>query len=497
MANLAPTSPVFSSKSFVVALQSSPFVAPPLPSPLRRLNGLPSLVLSKPHLNTLSVRESRLSRHHAKPVRVFEEEAASEGCESSGSSSTLRSAGDASTSFSRLSSMSSQNSELPFFSTSIPQKKLRNAVLRAVAMAQQKGRVGRVGKFRREGNVSLASFGIKMKKNRKGQEIDVTKSLSKMLPFVVAMTAAAALTKPASFAWVSKDYYAPALGGIMLSIGIQLSVSDFALVVKRPVPVILGYAVQYLIKPLLGFLTVKLFNVPAAFAAGLVLTSCVAGAQLSSYASFLSEGDVALSIVLTSLTTITSVAVTPLLTRILIGSVVPVDVVAMASSILQVVIGPVFLGLALNTYAKSLVDRVRNFMPLVAMVCTSLCIGSPLALNRDMIVSTQGLQLLAPIVAFHIGAFAVGYWICQVSSWRQEEKASRTISLCSGMQSSTLAMLLASQFLGMSHAVPPACSVVVMALMGLSVGSFWGKGLRIKNLVPGLGPSRDEQFKSS
>lgn len=104
----------------------------------------------------------------------------------------------------------------------------------------------------------------------------------------------------------------------------------------RPVPVVLGYGVQYLIKPLLGFLTVKLFNVPAAFAAGLILTSCVAGAQLSSYASFLSEGDVALSIVLTSLTTITSVAVTPLLTRILIGSVVPVDVVAMASSILQV-----------------------------------------------------------------------------------------------------------------------------------------------------------------
>ncbi|OAE33268.1 hypothetical protein AXG93_1200s1300 [Marchantia polymorpha subsp. ruderalis] len=491
---MAPTSAVLSSTSFVVVapMQSSPFVA--LPTPLRRLNGLPSLVLSTRHLHRLSEGETRLPRHRPRPVRVYEERGESEGCEVSGSSSSLRSAGDASTSFSRLSSMNSQNSELQFFTTSIPQKKLRNAVLRAVA--QQKGRVGRVGKFRREGNVSLTSFGIKIKKNRNGQEIDVTKSLSKMLPFVVAMTAVAALTKPASFAWVSKDYYAPALGGIMLSIGIQLSVSDFALVVKRPVPVVLGYGVQYLIKPLLGFLTVKLFNVPAAFAAGLILTSCVAGAQLSSYASFLSEGDVALSIVLTSLTTITSVAVTPLLTRILIGSVVPVDVVAMASSILQVVIGPVFLGLALNTYAKSLVDRVRNFMPLVAMVCTSLCIGSPLALNRDMIVSTQGLQLLAPIVAFHIGAFAVGYWICQVSPWRQEEKASRTISLCSGMQSSTLAMLLASQFLGMSHAVPPACSVVVMALMGLSVGSFWGKGLRIKNLLPGLGPSRDEQFKS-
>ena len=73
------------------------------------------------------------------------------------------------------------------------------------------------------------------------------------------------------------------------------------------------------------------------FYAGFVLTACVAGAELSSYASFLSKGDVALSILLTSSTTIASVLVTPLLTGLLIGSVVPVDAVAMSKSILQVV----------------------------------------------------------------------------------------------------------------------------------------------------------------
>lgn len=72
------------------------------------------------------------------------------------------------------------------------------------------------------------------------------------------------------------------------------------------------------------------------FYAGFILTCCVAGAQLSSYASFLSKGDVALSILLTSSTTISSVLMTPLLTGLLIGSVVPVDGVAMSKSILQV-----------------------------------------------------------------------------------------------------------------------------------------------------------------
>lgn len=78
------------------------------------------------------------------------------------------------------------------------------------------------------------------------------------------------------------------------------------------------------------------FGVPRMFYAGFVLSTCVAGAQLSSYASFLSKGDVALSILLTSSTTIASVIVTPILTGLLIGSVVPVDAVAMAKSILQV-----------------------------------------------------------------------------------------------------------------------------------------------------------------
>lgn len=80
----------------------------------------------------------------------------------------------------------------------------------------------------------------------------------------------------------------------------------------------------------------RAFGISPMFYAGFVLTACVAGAQLSSYASFLSKGDVALSILLTSSSTIASVLVTPLLTSLLIGAVVPVDAVAMSKSILQV-----------------------------------------------------------------------------------------------------------------------------------------------------------------
>ncbi|KAI3924015.1 hypothetical protein MKW92_027486 [Papaver armeniacum] len=311
---------------------------------------------------------------------------------------------------------------------------------------------------------------------------DSSQILSAMLPFIVAGTAVFALVHPPTFTWVSKEYYAPALGGIMLSIGIKLSIDDFALALKRPLPLSVGFMAQYLLKPVVGILIASACGVPPMFYSGFILTCCVAGAQLSSYASFLSKGDVALSILLTSSTTIASVIVTPLLTGLLIGSVVPVDPIAMSKSILQVVLVPITLGLVLNTYAKSVVKVIRPVMPFVAMICTSLCIGSPLAINRTQILSTQGLQLILPILIFHSVAFTVGYWVAKFPLLRQDEGVCRTISLCTGMQSSTLAGLLASQFLGSSHAVPPACSVVTMAIMGLCLASFWGNDYRIRDL---------------
>lgn len=338
---------------------------------------------------------------------------------------------------------------------------------------------------RRQGKFSLLSFGVD-EGSAVGEvrERDWSQLLSALLPVVVAATAVVALAQPSTFTWVSKELYAPALGGIMLSIGIRLSIDDFALAFKRPLPLTVGLIAQYVLKPAIGVLVAKAFGLSRMFYAGFILTACVSGAQLSSYANFLSKGDVALGILLTSYTTIASVIVTPLLTGLLIGSVVPVDAVAMSKSILQVVLVPVTLGLLLNTYAKPVVSVLQPMMPFVAMICTSMCIGSPLALNRSQIMSGEGLRLVFPVLTFHVVAFTLGYWFSKVPSLRQEEPVSRTISLCTGMQSSTLAGLLATQFLDSSQAVPPACSVVAMAIMGLCLASFWGSGFVIRNLLP-------------
>ncbi|KAL4558509.1 hypothetical protein LXL04_036710 [Taraxacum kok-saghyz] len=324
--------------------------------------------------------------------------------------------------------------------------------------------IGKVGLHRREGNFILLSYGTNPNTgSTMAVKADVSQILSAMLPFVVALTAIAALTQPLTFTWVSKELYAPALGGIMLSIGIKLSIEDFALAFKRPVPLSIGFLAQYVLKPVLGVFIAKSFGMSPMYYAGFVLMSCVAGAQLSSYASFLSKGDVALSILLTSSSTIASVVITPLLTGLLIGSVVPVDAIAMSKSILQVVL----------------------------VLIWGLRLGCPLAINQRQILSAEGLKLIWPVLTFHSAAFTFGYWVSKLPFCRQEEDVSRTISLCMGMQSSTLAGLLATQFLGSSQAVPPTCSVVAMAIMGLCLASFWGNGYRIRDLPYYLFPQTD------
>ncbi|KAL3828958.1 hypothetical protein ACJIZ3_017760 [Penstemon smallii] len=363
-------------------------------------------------------------------------------------------------------------------------KTSRGGSFSAVACSTSSPLFGKVGLHKREGNFSLLSFGVDPIRGAVEfeEKSDASQVLSALLPFVVALTAVAALSQPSTFTWVSKDLYAPALGGIMLSIGIKLSIDDFALAFKRPLPLSIGFIAQYMFKPALGVLVARAFGMSPMFYTGFVLMACVAGAQLSSYASFLSKGDVALSILLTSSSTIASVLITPLLTGLLIGSVVPVDAIAMSKSILQVVLAPVALGLVLNTYAKPVVSILQPLMPFVAMICTSMCIGSPLAINRSQILSAEGLKLVGPVLSFHALAFTLGYWISKIQPLRFEEDVCRTISLCTGMQSSTLAGLLATQFLGSTQAVSPACSVVAMAIMGLCLASFWGSGNRIRDL---------------
>ncbi|XP_022738528.1 probable sodium/metabolite cotransporter BASS6, chloroplastic isoform X2 [Durio zibethinus] len=337
-------------------------------------------------------------------------------------------------------------------------------------------------------NVHQRSFqvllkGIQMVKQKKASVVEILKQSNSILPHVVLASTILALVYPPSFTWFTSRYYAPALGFLMFAVGVNSSEKDFIKAFKRPDAIVAGFVGQFVVKPLLGYffgmIAVTVFGLPTPLGAGIMLVSCVSGAQLSNYATFLTDPPLApLSIVMTSLSTATAVFFTPMLSLLLIGKRLPVDVMGMVSSILQIVIAPIAAGLLLNQLFPHLCEAIRPFLPPLSVLDTAFCVGAPLAININSVLSPFGLTVLLLIVAFHLSAFVAGYFLSGfVFHKASDVKAlQRTLSFETGMQSSLLALALANRFF---HdplvGVPPAISTVIMSLMGFSLVMLWAK----------------------
>ncbi|KAM0878913.1 hypothetical protein ACQ4PT_034561 [Festuca glaucescens] len=313
--------------------------------------------------------------------------------------------------------------------------------------------------------------------------LNILKSANNVIPHVVLGSTILALVYPPSFTWFTTRYYAPALGFLMFAVGVNSSVKDFIEAIKRPDAIAAGYIGQFIAKPFFGFLfgtlAVTTFNLPTAIGAGIMLVSCVSGAQLSNYATFLTDPHMApLSIVMTSLSTATAVFVTPTLSYLLIGKKLPVDVIGMMSSIVQIVVAPIAAGLLLNRFLPRLCSAIQPFLPPLSVFVTALCIGSPLAINIKAVLSPYGLSIVLLLLAFHTTSFVAGYHLA--GTWFRKsadvKALQRTISFETGMQSSLLALALANRFFpDPLVGVAPAVSVVLMSLMGFGLVMVWSK----------------------
>lgn len=140
----------------------------------------------------------------------------------------------------------------------------------------------------------------------------------------------------------------PLIQIIMFGMGTTLSVADFTRVFKMPWPVFVGMVLQFSIMPLTGFTIATLFGFKPAIAAGLVLIGSCPGGVASNLMAYLANGDVALSVTMTSCSTLMSPVMTPFMMKTLAGQLVPVNFVAMMLSILNMIIVPVLAGLVAN-----------------------------------------------------------------------------------------------------------------------------------------------------
>ncbi|KAF8775989.1 hypothetical protein HU200_004002 [Digitaria exilis] len=282
--------------------------------------------------------------------------------------------------------------------------------------------------------------------------------------------------KPSMVTWLETDLFTWGLGFLMLSMGLTLTFEDFKRCLRNPWTVGVGFLAQYLIKPLLGFAIAVSLKLPAPLATGLVLVSCCPGGQASNVATYISKGNVALSVLMTTVSTIGAIVMTPLLTKLLAGQLVPVDAVGLALSTFQVVLVPTVVGVLAHECFPKFTERIISVTPLIGVILTTLLCASPIGQVAE-VLKTDGAQLIIPVALLHVAAFALGYWMSRLFSFG--ESTSRTVSIECGMQSSALGFLLAQKhFTNPLVAVPSAVSVVCMALGGSALAVYWrNKGL--------------------
>jgi len=148
----------------------------------------------------------------------------------------------------------------------------------------------------------------------------------------------------------------PLLQIIMFGMGSQMSLKDFAGVVKMPKGVIAGVMCQFTIMPIVGISVATMFSFPPEIAAGIVLVGSSPSGLASNVMSFLAKANLALSVTLTAFATLLSPLLTPFLMRTLAGQMVEVDFWNMMLGIFNMVILPIVAGLIFNIFSLSKVS---------------------------------------------------------------------------------------------------------------------------------------------
>jgi len=140
----------------------------------------------------------------------------------------------------------------------------------------------------------------------------------------------------------------PMLQLIMFGMGTELSLKDFQRIVQMPKGVIVGVMCHYIIMPMVGFGVAHAFNFPPEIAAGIILVGCCPSGLASNVMCYLSRGNLALSVSVTTVSTLVAPLLTPLLMRLLGGSLIDIHFMDMVWEMVKMVVIPVALGVLVH-----------------------------------------------------------------------------------------------------------------------------------------------------
>lgn len=266
-----------------------------------------------------------------------------------------------------------------------------------------------------------------------------------------------------------KTWIPEALAAIMLGMGLTLTGEDLHNLRTAGKPLVLGVFLQYTVMPLAGWLIAIGLGLPKLLALGVILVGACPGGTASNVVAFLARGDVALSVAMTTASTLLSPVMTPLWVWLLASTWLPIDPVPLFWTITKIVLIPVIVGTAIRRFWTPGPWILEGILPLFSMAVIAWIVGVIVALERDRIGSA-GVVLGAVMIHNALGLL-LGY----LAAWQANIPRSRrrTVSIEVGMQNSGLAVALAIAHFGPVAAVPGVLFSVWHNITGPLLAAIW------------------------
>ena len=237
--------------------------------------------------------------------------------------------------------------------------------------------------------------------------------------------------------------YVPVLlGVVMFGMGLTLSTADFREVVRRPKEVLTGVVAQFTIMPLSAYALCVLLNLPADVAVGMMLLGCEPGGTASNVVTFIARGDVALSVTVTSCTTLLAPIVTPALMYVFANQWLAIDPASMFLSIVQMILLPIAAGVVIHKLAGDKnVEKCVAALPIVSVGAIVVIAAAVVAATRAQLLNV-GLLIFAAVAVQNAVGMLLGWYAARFMGMSLSKR--KTLAFEVGMQNSGLATSLAA-----------------------------------------------------
>jgi len=279
---------------------------------------------------------------------------------------------------------------------------------------------------------------------------------------------------------ISKLFLPLSLAIIMLGMGMTLILSDFTRILKKPKAILIGLSNQLIFLPIIGFSLAIAFNLNPIMAVGLMILATCPGGPTSNLITQVCRGNIALSVTLTAIASIVCVFTIPFILSYALeyfgadtNVTIQLPILDTIIQITGITIIPISIGMFIRRFRTEFAKRMEKPMRIASTVIFILVFLAVLAANFE-ILGTAMKEVGLVTLLLNLITMGLGYLAARL--FRLNLKSAISITVESGIQNGTLAIVIATSILNnYEMGIPTAAYAIWMFITGGILMWFLGK----------------------